>query len=276
MVSLAAKARDWNPVSRGYRIAGRELAARVVSPDFWYGRYPHTFLERRPPALMDPSGDVPRVIWCFWVGDNPLSPARQAGLQSIRYHNRDLDVELVTPDRLDSFILPEYPLHSSYPSLSYNHRSDYLRAYFLHHYGGGYADIKPLLGSWQPAFERFEKSDKWVLGPPLTSAAWAGNPGGRLETHLRRYYRLLPSGTVAMARSHSPLTAEWIREIERRMDYFSPALQECPGGIGGQDPAYPIEWMGLQGNIFQPLCLKYRDKVMLDPSVSWDEAAEYR
>ena len=266
-----------NPVRRSWRTLSREIAARVVEPDFRYGRYPHTFLERQPPSNTGPKLELPRVIWCFWVGTNPLTPARRSGLESIRALNPDLRVEFINADRLPDFILPGEPLHPAYEYLSYNHRSDYLRAYFLHHYGGGYADIKPLLGPWTPAFQRLERStEHWVLGPPLTSAAWAGNPGGRLEAHLRRYYRLIPSGTVVLAKAQSPLTAEWLREIERRLDYFHPALRESPGGMWGQDPSYPIEWMGLQGNIFQPLCLKHREHIILDPSVSWDASAAYR
>lgn len=276
LVRWVARAHEANPVRRGYRVGSRELAARVVDPDFWYGRYPHTFLERRPPQRSEEESTLPRVIWCFWVGDNPLTPARERGLASIRALNPDLQVELVTPDRLPGFVLPRHPLHPGYEHLSYNHRSDYLRAYFLHHYGGGYADIKPLVAPWGPAFERLAASECWLLGPPLAKAAWAGNPSGRLEAHLRRYYRLLPSGTMALAKSRTLITSEWLREIERRLDYYLPALQESPGGVWGQEPSYPIDWMALQGNIFQPLCLKYRDHVLLDPTLSWDLKARYR
>lgn len=48
---------------------------------------------------------------------------------------------------------------------------DYLWAYFGHHYGGGFHDIKVPSGSWAPSFERFEpnargafNSSVWVYG----------------------------------------------------------------------------------------------------------------
>lgn len=271
----ADRAYRGNPLRRSLVRLQRRAAASVVSPDFWYGRYPHTFLERRPPARQHASA-LPRVIWCFWVGDNPLTPAREAGFASIVDSNPDFTVELVTPERLDDLLVDGHPLHPSYQQLSYNHRSDYLRAYFLHHYGGAYADVKPIVGPWSRPFERFEASDAWVMGPPLTRPDWAGNPSGRLEEHLRRYYRSIPSGGMLMARSYTALTAEWLRELERRLDYYAPALWEHPGGIWGQDPAYPIDWMELQGNIFQPLCLKYRSWVLLDSDMMWDTSRAYR
>ena len=40
------------------------------------------------------------------------------------------------------FIHPQYPIHPAYNFLSNIHRSDYLRCYFMHILGGGYADIK--------------------------------------------------------------------------------------------------------------------------------------
>jgi hypothetical protein len=50
--------------------------------------------------------------------------------------------------------LPEYPLHPAFKYLSYVHKSDYLRSYFMHFYGGGYADIKKYSSNnnWKECF----------------------------------------------------------------------------------------------------------------------------
>ncbi len=275
MASRLGRIRGDNPVDEFVRKAKARVESRLSPSDFWYGRYAHTFLERRPPED-DGESSLPRVIWCFWLGENEMSPDRKRGLASIRELNGNLRVELVTPDRLNDFILPGYPLHAAYPLLSLNHQSDYLRAYFLHHYGGGYTDIKTLVGPWAPAFDRLEHSDYWLLGKPLTDPKWAGITWGTLQQHLKRYYRLVVFGSVLISRSRTPLTGEWIREVDRLLDYFEPALREAPGDMQGSNAGYPIRWMGLQGAVLQPLCLKHQDRIMLDESISWDENVSYR
>ena len=56
-------------------------------------------------------------------------------------------------------------MHARYRDLHVVHRSDYLRAYFLHFFGGGYTDIKEPIGSWAAAFDRFDASSAWLCGP---------------------------------------------------------------------------------------------------------------
>lgn len=253
-----------------------DFTSRLSPSDFWYGRYPHTFLERRPPDVGDAVSEVPEVIWCFWTGTNPLTPNRAACLAQMREINPRTPVELITPDRLTSFVVSTHPLPAAYDDLSFVHRSDYLRAYFLHHYGGGYSDLKRLRGPWRSPLDRLRTSDGWLLGNPLTAPAWAGEAPGRLGTHLRRYYRQIASESTLIAKSHSPLTAEWLREVERRLDYYAPALAESEGGIWGRASDYPISWTGLLGDVLHPLCLKHRDRVLLDDSIAWDESVAYR
>jgi len=56
--------------------------------------------------------------------------------------NSGVKVELITSKNLTKYIKPEDPLPEGFQYLHYVHRADYLRTYFMHHYGGGYADIK--------------------------------------------------------------------------------------------------------------------------------------
>ena len=62
--------------------------------------------------------------------------------------NTECEIELVTPSNLNDWVLPNRRLHAAYENLSAIHRSDYLRAYFMHHYGDGYAGIKLTSASW--------------------------------------------------------------------------------------------------------------------------------
>ncbi len=252
------------------------VASRLIPWRFWYGKYPHTFLERRPPSELGGPSELPRKIWVFWTGSNPMSDVRRAGFDAMVASNSDIPIVLVTPDNLHEFIVEGAPLHPAYENLSLVHRSDYLRAYFLHHYGGGYSDIKPLLDSWVPHFEALEVSDAWVHGAALRTPYEVGSGGERIGWHLQRYYRnLVSSGTVIM-RSHTPLTAEWLREVERKLDYAAPALAECPGDVLGEEPAYALSWMELLGDVLQPLTLKYSEHVLIDRKDWWDTTKAHR
>jgi len=54
----------------------------------------------------------------------------------------DVPVILITSKNFPSFIKQTHPIHKSFELLFGNHKSDYVRAYLLHHYAGGYHDIK--------------------------------------------------------------------------------------------------------------------------------------
>ncbi len=258
------------------RQRGSAVARWAYPSDFWYGKYPHTFLERHPPANTGGASELPNVIWALWTGQNPLTPNREAALKSMRDMNPETPVELVTRERLDDIVVSDHPLHPAYDNLSSIHRADYLRAYLLHHYGGGYSDIKPLRGAWMPSFDRLRSSDSWALGGHVVPPAWPGDVPGRLGTHLHRYQSSLLSNSTLIARSHTAFSAEWLREVERRLDYYAPALAENPGGVWGSDAAYPIGWTRLLADIQHPLCLKYQARLIIDDSINWDARHEYR
>jgi hypothetical protein len=75
-----------------------------------------------------------RKLFCFWTGDNAIPVARARSIDSLS--NSGLEVCLITNDTIGEY-LSECDLHPAYYSLNLAHRADYLRAYFMHHYGGG-------------------------------------------------------------------------------------------------------------------------------------------
>ena len=233
------------------------------------GHYPLDFVSLdTPDPVGPPQAEVPRVIWCVWTGDNEMSPNRKAALDSIRRATPDVDVRVVTPANLHSYILDEHPLHCSYESLSYNHRSDYLRAYLLHHYGGGYSDLKKHPTSWGPGFRRIaEDPHAWVVGfhvPRSSESAWFE---GRLGREVRENFSRLIHICGLIARANTPLTQAWIGEVERRLDYYSSLLRRTPGNVFGDNPGYPVPWTRIGSQVFEPLCLRYLDHVRIDQSV---------
>jgi len=248
------------------------LTARKVRPyEFDEKRWYNTFLAMDPPPSDIPlQREVPSLVWCIWAGDNAMSEQRQRGLASIREMNPAAEVILVTPANLGEYVLPEAPLHPIYPSLSLVHRSDYLRGYLLHHYGGAYADIKPQLGSIQDAITELNADrDRWLVGSPIPRFPPAIAGESDLDRECRRHFDLLPCGGAYAARAGTPLTHEWVAEVARRCDYYQEVATRHPGetwGVwveNGPETRYPIHWNVLQANVLEPLCLKYASHVLL-------------
>ena len=150
--------------------------ARVRPYRFDLGRYKDArgffpfdfFLHRSAPEGWTKDGAIAqRRLWCVWAGDNPMTVNRMHSLDTLKELNPELELTLVTPSNLHRFIVPAHPLHEAYPHLSLPHRSDYLRAYFLHHYGGAYADIKSMgAGMADPVLSVRASDGPWVVGYP--------------------------------------------------------------------------------------------------------------
>lgn len=185
---------------------------------------------------------VARSIWCFWTGNNPLTPNRERALSLMREHN---PIVLVTPDNLHEVEVEGHPYHPAYEHLSLVHRSDYLRAYVMHHYGGGYSDVKPHARSWTSAFDRLDAatSSTWAVGYPERSASDVAQLTGRLGRDLRLHHRLLIGLCGFIFRRASPFTSEWLNEVECRLTHLQPALEAHPGNLRGHlSPTVPQVW----------------------------------
>lgn len=231
---------------------------------FEYGRYHHEFVDRTPPASAN-DRSVPEVIYCLWTGENPINSTRRKSLDVIRRLNGNIDIRLVTPDNLGDFIVKDHPLHPAYHNLSFVHRSDYLRAYLMHYFGGGYCDIKEPRGPWRPFFDRLQSnSDRWVIGYRELDSFSGGRLPRLIGRDISRNYMKLVGQSGFIMRPGSSLTAEWLREVERRLNYYADALAEHPGDAYGNNPGYPIGWTGILGKILAPLLLKYSNRLIID------------
>lgn len=243
------------------------LVQRVRPFEFDASRYAGTFLDHTSELEADLAAPVPRRIFVVWAGDNELSPNRRRGLTSIQEHNPDLDVVLVTEETMTDWVLPEAPLHPAYEHLSFNHRSDHLRAYLLHHHGGGYCDVKPVRGTWSPAFDRLQASTDWLVGYTEVRFDMVAKIEGQLGRDLvRASTQVLGCGSF-ISRPRTPFTAELLSEQYRRLDEYAALLALHPGGRRGETAGYPVPWLGLMGSIVGPLCLKYQHRIQHDDSI---------
>lgn len=235
-------------------------------------RYLGTFLEE--PCELEYSDEltkhVDRVIYIFWTGDNEITPNRLEGIKSLE-NVSGVEVRLITPKNLPKYIKKEDSLPEAYQYLSLNHRSDYLRSYFMYHYGGGYADIKTYYKSWIPAFEKLEQSDAYVIGYPevgFWGVAQHDVENTKLKQDLVNHWRYLVGNGAFICRPHTRMMAEWHTAVKNRLVSYTEQLREHPAkNIFGKNEDYPLTWGGMQGGIFHPFCLKYKDKLLKEKAL---------
>lgn len=244
------------------------------SSTFWVN---HLLIQEDFSSLPSRVGVVPRQLFCVWAGENELTENRSKSLEVLRRANSDIDIHLITAANLHEWILEEHPLHPAYPYLSYNHRSDYLRAYLMHHYGGAYSDIKGISTSWAPYLDQLNEDDLvWVVGPSErdslnSSPAYGPGPLGEEQKH---YYWMTIFQSAYACKPYTEFTYSHLSEIERRLDYFYSLLKDNPAVQPfGLNLNYPVPWNGLHGQIFNPLCLKYwkHIKAFEDFSISFSD-----
>lgn len=230
-------------------------------------RYPDSFISRIRETHQGRLAKANEVIYIFWTGLNDLPENRIKGINSLKEES-GVEVQLITAENLPLYILSDHPLHSAYSFLSLVHRADYLRCYFMLHYGGGYSDIKPCLRSWKRAFQKLNRDpDKWCLGYRELGPGGVPKINGTLGNDLRSHFYFLIGNGAYIFKSHSPLCVEWMKELNSRLDLLSDQLRTNPGNIYGDNENYPVAWSYLLGQIFHPLNLKFNRKIIYDDSI---------
>ncbi|WP_157103224.1 capsular polysaccharide synthesis protein [Neomicrococcus aestuarii] len=224
--------------------------------------FPVNHLAFHPMGEKQPSLSAPNQLFMIWAGDNALPPNRLRSIEVIREFNLDLNVHLVTPNNLNEFVLPEHPLHKAYEKLSFIHRSDYLRAYLMHHHGGAYMDIKPMTVPWKPVIESLNADiDLWAAGPSEISSFNTSPAFGPLGIDQRKHFSRILFQSAFAFKPGSSWTEEWLDEVERRLSYFDNLLDtRRPKQPFGLNPEYPIPWSSIHGYVFGPLALKYSSR----------------
>lgn len=196
----------------------------------------------------------PRTIFSFWTGTNPITENRRRALTTIP------NVTLITPENLNDFILQSEPLHPAFQYLSETHKSDYLRTYFMHFYGGGYADIKTQRGSWDLCFTKMASGRFYACGYKERK------PGDIAHPEYMQYWDKLIGNCSYIVRPYSDFTKEWYNTMITFLDSVYPTLSANPARHS-RDRAelrtgYPIGWNQMLGRIFHPLTYKYRDNIL--------------
>ena len=249
----------------------KNIRYRLLPYHFNDNRFTDTFLSYNSNSDdANCSKPVEKVIYCFWTGTNEMSENRKQCYDSI-CQNAGVPVKLITPDNLSDYILPDHPLHPAFQYLSFVHKADYLRCYFMHFYGGGYCDIKAINSSWLECFEKLNNSDKYILGYQELNeecSAYIDVAEPVIRKEVKKRWPLLAGNCAYICRPQTKFTDEWFTEQNKRLDYFYEELKKHPAiDPMGQENGYPIPWQRILGAIFHPLCLKYHDKIIQDKRI---------
>lgn len=221
--------------------------------------------------------NINRVIYQVWAGDNEITPNRKECLVS-SLSNIQIPVLLITPEYLKKADIPE-PIHPCYKYLSMNHKSDYLRCYFMHFFGGGYADVKYYTknNNWHECFDYMDEH------PEVDICGSKEIPGGGAFPEYNRnpdtIGKLISCGYF-ICRPRTELTTKWFRRVTDFLDRneYALARSSLDNPFGGRN--YPLQWTSVMGSIFHPLVLEQYD--IRSSSISnilkegRDFSAEYR
>jgi hypothetical protein len=234
-----------------------------------------------------------KTIWMFWTGENEMSETRKSCFDSFCQTNSGCDVRLITKKEIENLD----GIHEGYEYLSEIQKGDYLKAYFMHNFGGGYSDVKSTPASWEPYFQRMaDNEDLLGIGYGERYATDTAciencrlNPndsvfcrdftldenGNWSSVHVRTHWGQLVGNGCFIFRAGTELTQQWMNCLHEKMDQYLPELKEHPSQWArdahgyvipetGERSKYPIVWAVIGGNILHPLTLKYNQKIDQD------------
>ena len=211
------------------------------------------------------------TLFCFWTGSNDMSSDRLKALDSMSAS--ELDVIFIDQDELCSWEIKNSPLHPAYKYLSPVHRGDYLRCYFMHHYGGAYSDIKVLKDSWLPSYNELLSGDFLVNGYSEVSPIETARGRGIIKDVwlALNFFRVI--GCCAfICKPNTSFTNNWINTIHKILDKKYQLLVKNPPRdprdfflkkqVDGSRSSYPLRWTEICGEVFHPLCLRHNKKLI--------------
>jgi hypothetical protein len=183
---------------------------------------------------------------------------------------------LVTPKTLDFYIKKAgVKLHEGFKYLSAIHKSDYLRCYFMHFFGGGYIDIKQAGLGWVDAFDKlYHNSDSiYCVSQHIREEDVSGD-----ELCKKNSDKMMAMGAF-ICKYNTPFTKDWYNSLQRKMDEKLEDLKKNPATHAREPPtgsSYPIAWGDILGGIFHPLCYKYHKYIMFTPIALLKSGVAYR
>jgi len=222
---------------------------------------------------------VPKVVFVCWFGGykvdyQKMSKNRFEAFKSL-VEKIGVPIILITSKNYSSFVKQTHPIHKSFDILSGVHKSDYMRVYLLHHYGGGYHDIKHREESWQDCwndwiFDWLFDENIWIYGRRENNRWAIGYPPN--ARYIQNHYNKLVTMGWVICKPNTQFTETLLYEIEDILDQKYLELVAYPGynsaGYYHENPFqmaeennYPLRWLEIMGEISHPLMLEITDHI---------------
>ena len=220
---------------------------------------------------------IPKVVYICWFGCEKnnlptMSINRFNAFKSLVSHI-NIPIILLTYINYNYFVKAEYPLHDGFQYLSGVHKADYFRCYMLHHYGGGYHDIKQRDIGWENEWNTNNWTSNrniWMYGRREKYSGAIGYPPGK--KNIQKYFNDLVTMGWIICRPNTKYTLMLLAHIELVLDKHNDALKKfpakIPSGYYSDKPyalvpanAYPIRWLEILGEIYHPLMLTYKNHI---------------
>ena len=204
-----------------------------------------------------------RVVFCTWTGNNEMSYQRKKCLKKLKTL-RGIKLVFLDKNDLEYISLIKRPFHPAYRYLSETQKNDYLKAYLMHFYGGGYTDIKMPTGglkSWMNAFMDLEKHPEcFINGYREFAPSTVAYPPNQY------LYKILLGNGCYISRPKTELTTLWFELVENLLDENLEKLSLYPATFP-QDcleagTLYPIGWNELNGRIFHKILPLFEKKIL--------------
>ncbi len=217
---------------------------------------------------------VPEIVYICWFGET-ISKNRLDGLKTL-INNIKIPYLLITDDNVYDYQVSGEPYHKCFKYLSGNHKSDYIRSYMLHHYGGAYHDIKYRYSDWIGQWTDFNDNNIWIKTRPERYPSWVGydidNPSTKW---IQSKYNELGTMGWVICRPRTPYTGELLDKINKTLNKHENNLTKNPsiksGGYYSDKPfdkvydptnMYPMRWLELMGEHYHLLMYKYKDHLI--------------
>ena len=216
-------------------------------------------------------------IFCMWPGEDKLTPDRATEVFSI-LANTQRPVIFLTPRSYRLWELPNAPFHPATQFISECHMSDYLRVYLMHHFGGGYSDIKFTFKSWVGAFADLKNdTDALALGFPFDEPGEFGlskkfTGTVELEDYKANYVPFGIGHSAFIFKRKTSLTEDMLNMLHEFLDEKLPELKENPsktqkdsfGRIlpDGSISKYPLDYTEMGPDIFHKALYKHKTRIL--------------
>jgi len=208
-----------------------------------------------------------KIIYVLWTETNELTPRRKNNLQIIK-DQCGVELKFLNHSDIPKYELADHKFHEAYQYLSATHKSDYLRSYFMHFYGGGYCDIKHADWDWNEYFNELEQSDDLAIGYKLSCHLdVAVDPLDiNKERIINDWQNLIGFGAM-ICNPQTELTEMWFTNITLTLDQKFSDLQMFPAvhvrdKLGWvTNSGYPLRWAEIGAETFMKSCFKFKDKL---------------